>query len=138
MAHSMALSDQIITNTRTRVTRLLLDITQSKHSRSRCATDPSQEQLERSKCPLTNTTATSPAYLLYHRSSSHRLILPLAPLLPLRSNPRPFDTSKYIRPFINTHFRTLNTIYRKSQKARFHGPSHLYEIRQPIISLIGV
>jgi len=39
-------------------------------------------------------------------------------------------------PFTNTHFRTLNIIYRKSQKARFHGPSYPDQIRQPILALV--
>lgn len=90
MAHSMASSNQMITNTRIRATHLHQEMSPLKYSQLRRTTDPNQEQLERSKCPSITTTAASPARLLHHSSSSHhRSILRQLRRYPPSSSPHP-------------------------------------------------
>lgn len=58
---------------------------------------------------------------------------PSYPSDPARDPSVPLSTSG---PYTNTHFRTLNIIYRKSSRARFHGPSYPDEIRPSISTLV--
>lgn len=85
---------------------------------SRTSSSPQQQ-------PSTNTKMTSktPSYLQP----------PSYPSDPARDPSVPLSTSG---PFTNTHFRTLNIIHRKSQKARFRGPAYPDEIRPTILDLV--